>query len=196
MCNLGRHLIGADRIIVSDTIQSILGEIQDIKSQLQIQRPEVKLIDPASGKITGTTTSDVPDLILVTGSLPETDEVAEGASIFLRFRRGQPFKGEPALRWTVVGEKGEIRITSDNGPSFNANSDDVVIEVYNYHSDEVQKVDWEWGSYGELPAVARNIAALYDAYASGQTSNYANFDHALRRHKQLDEILADFDNHS
>lgn len=174
---------------MSDIVQFVLGDIQDVQSRLQIQRPEVQLINPASGEVTGIVKSDVPDLILVTGSLPETDRIVNGASISLRFRRGQAFQGEPALRWTISGEKGEIRLISHSGPGINAISDNVVIEVHDFETDSVQNIAWDWGSYIELPSVARNTGALYDAFASGNTATYADFEHGLRRHRQLDEIL-------
>lgn len=178
---------------MSDAVQSVLGEIQNVQAQLQIQRPNVGLVDPPSGKIIEAVKSDVPDLICTTGILQESDSVVPGASIHLRFRKGQPFKGEPALLWTINGEKGEIRLTNYNGPSINANSDDIVIEIDDHEKNEVQKIDWEWGEYAQLPPVAKNIAALYEAYAKGDASRYATFDHALKRHKQLDGILARFD---
>ncbi|KAM0810778.1 hypothetical protein AB5N19_11130 [Seiridium cardinale] len=178
---------------ISDNIQYVLGDIQNIQSKLQIQRPDVKLIDRASGEVTEVVKSDVPDLVFVTGTLPESDITVEGASISIDARRGQPFKGEPAFIWTINGEKGEILLTSYNGPSIGVNSADVVIKIHDHETDEVQKVDSEASPFEHLPPAGRNIAALYEAYAAGDVSKYADFEHALKRHKQLDSILASFD---
>ncbi|KAK9776586.1 hypothetical protein SCAR479_06631 [Seiridium cardinale] len=159
----------------------------------QHSRPDVKLIDRASGEVTEVVKSDVPDLVFVTGTLPESDITVEGASISIDARRGQPFKGEPAFIWTINGEKGEILLTSYNGPSIGVNSADVVIKIHDHETDEVQKVDSEASPFEHLPPAGRNIAALYEAYAAGDVSKYADFEHALKRHKQLDSILASFD---
>jgi predicted dehydrogenase len=150
-------------------------------------------VDPSSGEVTEVVKSDVPDLIFITGSIQDSESVVKGASISIRYRRGQAFKGQPALLWTINGEKGEIRLSSYNGPAINANSEDVVIEVHDYQTDELQKVEWDWASYEEYPPMVKNIAALYDAFADGNVSSYADFEHAWKRHKQLDGILADFD---
>ncbi|KAK6065587.1 oxidoreductase family protein [Seiridium cupressi] len=178
---------------ISDNIQYVLGDIQNIQSKLQIQRPDAKLIDRASGEVTEVVKSDVPDLVFINGTLPESDITVEGASISIDARRGQPFKGEPAFIWTINGGKGEILLTSYNGPSIGVNSADVVIKIHDHETDEVQKVDWEASPSELLPPAGRSIAALYEAYAAGDVSKYADFEHALKRHKQLDSILASFD---
>ncbi|KAK6085911.1 oxidoreductase family protein [Seiridium cupressi] len=178
---------------ISDNIQYVLGDIQNIQSKLQIQRPDAKLIDRASGEVTEVVKSDVPDLVFINGTLPESDITVEGASISIDARRGQPFKGEPAFIWTINGGKGEILLTSYNGPSIGVNSADVVIKIHDHETDEVQKVDWEASPSELLPPAGRSIAALYEAYAAGDASKYADFEHALKRHKQLDSILASFD---
>ncbi|KAK9414042.1 hypothetical protein SUNI508_11368 [Seiridium unicorne] len=178
---------------ISDNIQYVLGDIQNIQSKLQIQRPDAKLIDRASGEVTEVVKSDVPDLVFINGTLSESDITVEGASISIDARRGQPFKGEPAFIWTINGEKGEILLTSYNGPSIGVNSADVVIKIHDHETDKVQKVDWGASPSEHLPPAGRNIAALYEAYAAGDVSKYADFEHALKRHKQIDSILASFD---
>lgn len=86
--------------------------MHDIQPRLQLQRPDTKIKDPASGAILETAKSNVPDLIYATGVLPESDYASNGATLHIRYRRGQPFKGESPMVWTINGEKGEIRFTS------------------------------------------------------------------------------------
>ncbi|KAH8681266.1 hypothetical protein BX600DRAFT_16789 [Xylariales sp. PMI_506] len=178
-----------------DTVQFVLGDIEDVSSRLQIQRPQAKIKDASTGEIVETIKSDVPDLIHVTGSLPESATTAEGATLHLAFRRGQPFKGEAPLIWTVNGEKGEIRLVAWGGPAIQANShgEPLTIEVHDHETDEVDEIPWSWTMYEGYPLAARNIGALYDAYAAGNPANYPDFEHALKRHNQLEAILGQFD---
>ncbi|KAI1853265.1 hypothetical protein JX266_001971 [Neoarthrinium moseri] len=175
---------------MSDLVQFVLGELEAPHAQLQIQRPDVMIRDRSTGEILEVVRSDVPDLVHVTGSLPTSEHTAEGATLHIRSRRGQPFKGEPGLVWTINGEKGEIRVVA-SGASIGASAhEDLTIDVHDHDTDEVQSVKWEWGPYAELPQPARNIGALYDAYAEGRPRSYADFEHAVKRHRQLDGFLA------
>lgn len=180
---------------VFEWLQFVLGDLQNIESHLQIQRPEVPIRDPASGAIVETVQSDVPDLILVTGSLPASEHVRGGATLHVRFRRGQPFKGEIPLVWTVAGEKGEVRLSASGGPSIAAmgHGAPLAIEVHDFETDTVESVEWAWpAAKEELNVVARNIGALYEAFAAGDETKYPTFDHAVKRHRQLEEIWKGF----
>lgn len=181
-----------------DYVQSVLGEATGLQALLQLQRPNVKLRD-GSGKITDTVVSDVPDLITVTGSLRESIVAQEGASLQVRFRRGQAFKGEPDLTLHINCEKGEIRLTAPSGTSLHANAyaEPVVIEVHDFTTDEVRTVDWAWPKWQEeddLPIVSRSVARLYEAFyehkTEGAARKYANFADAVKRHEQLHSILS------
>lgn len=150
----------------------------------------------ASGAPTGTTvTSDVPDLMLVTGTLSDPRVVAGGgATLSVRFRRGQPFRGESGFTWHINCERGEIRLVSTTGSSLhadvysrahNANANaasapPVSLEVHHHDTDEVRDLDWSWPAWQEeeevgsdggggdgpvgLPFVARSVARLYEAF--------------------------------
>lgn len=185
-------------IQVFDYVQSVIGEAVDLQFKLQLQRPNMKLRNPSTNSIVRTVKSDVPDLITVTGSLSGAG-VAEGASLLVRFRRGQPFKGEPALTWHINCEKGEIRLTAPSGTSLHANSysDPVTIEVHDFHTDKVSVVPWEWPEWEEeldLPIVGRSVAKLYEAFhadtVEGGRRMYPNFSDAIERHEQLSTLLA------
>ena len=182
-----------------DYVQSVIGEAVDTHSHLQLQRPEMKLRDPSTNTIIKTVTSDVPDLITVTGSLSGSAVAQEGASLSVRFRRGQQFKGEPALTWHINCEKGEIRLTAPSGTSLHANSysDPVTIEVHDFDTDEVRNVQWEWPKWEEeldLPIVGRSVAKLYEAFhaeaVEGGPRTYPSFSDAVERHEQLARLVA------
>jgi hypothetical protein len=171
-----------------------LGEVQDIRSRFQIQRPEFKLRD-ANDAIFKTVTSDVPDLISINGTLAESSSTQKGATLNYLFRRGQPFKGEPALSWHINLEKGEIRLLSPGGTSISVGAfpEPMVIEVHDFATDELRKVEWQWVDWlDQLPPISRGIGALYDDFAEGATgkTRYASFDDAVFRHGQLDEALS------
>lgn len=182
-----------------DYVQSVVGEAVEAHSQLQLQRPEMKLRDTSTNTIVKTVTSDVPDLITVIGSLSGSEATQDGASLLVRFRRGQQFKGESALTWHINCEKGEVRLTAPSGTSLHANSysDPVTIEVHDFDTDEVRQVQWEWPKWEEeldLPIVGRSVAKLYDAFhaeaVEGVPRTYPNFSDAIERHEQLARLLA------
>ncbi|TEA12987.1 Galactose/lactose metabolism regulatory protein GAL80 [Colletotrichum sidae] len=171
-----------------DQVQHVLGEPTHIKSHVQIQRPHVPIRD--GQQVTETVTSDVPDLIVTAGTLPASSRVAEGATLLTRFRRGQPFKGDPALVWTINGDKGELRLTSDTITALQANAETsaVRIEVHDFRTDEVERVDWAWSEWeAELPVWARSVGALYEDFAAGR--KVPDFEDAVKRHEQLESIL-------
>ncbi|KAK0381843.1 oxidoreductase family protein [Colletotrichum limetticola] len=156
-----------------DQIQHVLGEATIQHSHTQIQRPDVKIRDPSTKQITETVSSNVPDLLVATATLPPSNFVsAQGATFLARFRRGQPFAGEPQLSWTVNGEKGEIRLTSQNSVALQAfaDVDGVKIEVQDFESGEVESVPWAWeeGWQAELPVPARCVGAVYEAFAEAE----------------------------
>jgi hypothetical protein len=144
----------------------------------------------------GTTTSDVPDLIITAGTIHKSEvAVAPEATFSIHFRRGQPFKGEPALTWHINCERGEIRLTSPSGTSIQAGSYDqpVTIDVHDYASDEVRRVEWKWPQWQEeanIPVIGRSVALLYEAFADGKVEDYADFESALSRHEQLQGMLS------
>lgn len=177
-----------------DQIQFVLGDVQNITPHLQLQRPNVPLRDPSTKQVVETVKSNVPDLIIINSTLPASPTAAEGANVLYRFRRGPPFHGEPPLVWTITGEKGEIRLQSFTGVALHANSynEPVDIEVHDFATDEVQKVEWTWQSWQEeLPGVGRSVALLYDKFAYGPFEGAPTFETALSRHEQIENhILA------
>ncbi|KAH8654882.1 hypothetical protein BGZ61DRAFT_434870 [Ilyonectria robusta] len=175
-----------------DQVQYVLGELSDFKSHVQIQRPNVRIRDPATNKILETIKSDVPDLVFAVGTLSESTTSQDGASVLLRFRRGQPFNGEPALVWTINGEKGEIRLVAQDGTTLHANAytGPVTIEIHDFETNQVETVEWSWEEWQEgLPVLARSVGAVYEIFADGGIESLPSFDDALLRHQQLTGIL-------
>lgn len=189
---------------VFDTIQHVLGDIlkdpvtgKATGGHFQIQRPEVPIVG-SDGKVSHTNKTDVPDLVHVTGTLPESATVQKGATLHASLRRGQPYPGDPAFVWTINGEKGEIRVVSQVVTFIQVGSEDhpATLEVHNFETDKVEKVEWEYeGWQKELPVPARNVGSLYEAFAAAQEGGevrYATFEDAYQRHKQLDELIEGF----
>ena len=179
-----------DSYTVFDLIQSVLGEFQNIQSQLQLQRPNVTVLD-GHGTVVRTTKSTVPDLVNLTATLTPSRLTQDVATLQLTFRSGQPFPGEPPLVWSINGEKGEIRLRAEAGTSINASATPVTIEIHDFSTDQVENIEWSWEDWqNELPAAARNIGLLYEAFATGDETAYPSFEDALRRHEQLEDMLA------
>ncbi len=177
-------------------VQGVLGELASTKGDFHLQRPEVQVWDHVGSTIK-TVRSDVPDLIFVSGKWDETSITQRDATLHYRFRRGQPFPGEPALEWTISGEKGEIRIISPQTTFIQVGDPSAprIIEVHDFETDKVEGVEWDWEPWQkELPYPARSIGALYEELAevkrAGAKEKYVTFETAATRHEQLDKLLS------
>ncbi|RGP80264.1 hypothetical protein FLONG3_1565 [Fusarium longipes] len=183
---------------IFDSFQSIVGDVTNIKSRLHSQRPNVRIRDTTSNEIVRTVKTNVPDITFATGTLKESQTVQKDAAVSIRFRRGQPFPGEPPLIITINGEKGEIRLRGFGGTALNAAgySEPVIIEVHDFETDTVEKVEWKWNEWQEendIPIIGRSIAAIYEQFANGKEEQLVSFEEALKRHEQLEEMLKQWD---
>ncbi|KAK0670201.1 hypothetical protein QBC41DRAFT_318345 [Cercophora samala] len=178
-----------------DLVQSVVGDYKTGADAphgfLQIQRPQVKIIGEDKA-VMETVTSNTPDLIFVHGY------VESGASLHFRFRVDPPFPSDPALVWTIAGTKGEIRVVSPNTTFIHIGNvaDPQKFEVHDFETDTVDEVEWDFEDWQkELNFQARNIAAIYEDYyevkKNGKQRTFLSFDDALKRHEQLENILAD-----
>jgi predicted dehydrogenase len=97
-----------------------------------------------------------------------------------------PFKDALGLEWNILGEKGEIRIKGPNAQIqiFGSTS----IEVHDFESDKVVKIELRKGGFGELAPVIRNVARIYDAIAVGDKSVLCDFEGAFKRHELIEEL--------
>ncbi|KAK3332919.1 hypothetical protein B0T19DRAFT_113369 [Cercophora scortea] len=183
-----------------DLIQTALGEADPVQGHFQLQRPFVHIAEPASTPggprpVIETLRSNVPDLVFFTGMLPESAaNTQKGATLHFRFRRGQPFPGDPALVWTINGEKGEIRVLSPEVAALQVgwNEKPIVVQVHDFATNTVEEVPWAWDEpVAGLPMASRNVALLYEAFAKGE--GYPTFEDALARHEQLEGLLASWE---
>lgn len=164
-------------------MQEVLGDISNIQSRVQIQRPKVNVT--TDGKVTHQASTDVPDLVFLTGKLAAHDD----ASVLFQFRLGPPFKGGAGHVWSIYGEKGEIRLTSWKGSlNFASDNKEATIEVHDFASDQVKQVDWKWEDWQEeLPTLARGIGKIYQEFALNHS--VPTFAQALKRQQQIQGIL-------
>ncbi len=183
------------KLLVFHIVQTVLGRLASIEGDFHLQRPNVQ-IRGAAGSTIKTVRSSVPDLIFISGRWGESNITQKDATLHYRFRRGQPFPGEPALEWTINGERGEIRIISPQTTFIQVGdpSSPRIIEVHDFESNEVEKLEWEWEPWQqELPFPARNIGRLYEDFAAvkgtGLEENYLTFETAAAIHEQLDQLL-------
>lgn len=195
--------IGGGHVI--DMLQSILGELTNVKSHFALQRPLVPLTG-STGVVIKTIQSNTPDLLYLTGSLSASSSpvpVQENAALSLRMRRGPPFPGEPAFVWSITGKKGEIRVTSADSVGIILGTGEIKIEVHDFASDKVEEVKWEWEDWQEgLPGPARNVGAVYEGVheawtlgegntKEGREKRYNDWEVAGRRHRQVEKALSD-----
>jgi predicted dehydrogenase len=174
-----------------DSVQFAIGDFTNIQSTLQLQRPDVPIENRRTKEVIDTVRSDVPDLVIATGTLGASPIAQEGAVLYFRLRRGQSFLDEAPLIWTINGERGEIRLSSPGGTALQATAytKPVVIEVHDHATDQVEKIEWDWADWQKkIALVGRNTGALYENFADGNA--YPTFEDALKRHEQLEEIMA------
>jgi predicted dehydrogenase len=188
-----------------DYIHDVLGEFESFSSRMQIQRPSVKIVD-AQGSVKRRIESDVPDLLSMHGTLEAREEsisIAKGAQLSITFRLGPPFKGEPALTWSINGEKGELLIAIGGQYLHSHVIDPISIKFHDHATDEVKEFGWEWqGWQRELPVRARIIAELYERYAEWvqggkeevkEGREWPRVDDVIVRMGEFEKIYTEFD---
>jgi len=189
-----------------DLIHVVLGDWASFESRMQIQRPELAIFDQTGSRI-GSTISDVPDFLSIHGPLAKgRRDLADNATLAICFRSGPPFKGNPAFVWTIHGEKGEILVTSPDGVYLSAMShtNRLTIELHDYQTNQLAEIPWEWSGWQhEYEIAARGTAELYERYAgwieAGKPSTvsedvqWPRLHDAVVRHKEIDELFAQFD---
>ena len=155
-----------------------------------------------SEKSLETVKSDVPDLVILHGTLEPSALVTEGATLHVSYRTGPSFPGSPAFEWTIAGTKGELRVTGPAGPYLGSDSygsaeepEQVRIEVYEFATDVVTNVPWDWNaSQNELTVRGRSVAEVYERFAaSGEKGAWPQFEEAIALHAELEEIFQSFD---
>lgn len=202
---------------VVDYLQDVLGDYDadSVKATSFTQRPRVCILGD-DGTAVRTVSADLPDFVAVHGHLRDVrhrGRVVPGAPLAVTMRTGPPFKGQPAFEWTINGEKGEVLLTSPDGPYiFSGMSYGVPprITVHDHATDEVAEVAWKWEDWQEeLGLKARSTAGVYERYASwwerGQTpppgelkegEAFPRLVDAQTRMEHIAKILEQFDTQS
>ncbi|GAB7343017.1 hypothetical protein MBLNU457_g1107t1 [Dothideomycetes sp. NU457] len=207
----GDRKVGGNPITIAyghmiDLVHTVLGEWASFESRMQIQRPEMTIVNQNESPVRSIT-SDVPDFLSIHGRLARGRcDIADDASLAVVHRSGPPFKGTPAFVWNIYGEKGEILVTSPDGPYVQAISHTgrLTIQLHDHETDEVSEIPWHWQSWQEEFEVwSRGIAELYERYARwieagkpsvvGGDAQWPRLQDAVFRHKELDDLFAQFD---
>ncbi|KAJ5224227.1 uncharacterized protein N7469_007730 [Penicillium citrinum] len=180
---------------VIDYIQSVVGDIipGTDSVRLQIQRPGIRIRDPQTNTIVDSTQSDVPDLVSLHGSLPESSYVKANAGLIAYFQRGQPYPGDPSLSWILTGETGAIRLISPAGISLQADAyiDPVTIRLWDFDTNQVEEISWSWSErQTEVPIRARSVQHSLISFAEGDESGYVSLNDAVKRAQQIEGWLS------
>ncbi|KAB8349872.1 hypothetical protein FH972_023885 [Carpinus fangiana] len=174
--------------------QAVLGDVADLHVRTQLQRSRVRVKD--AGEIVETVVSDVPDLLSLHGQLPASATVANGATLTGLYRCGRPFTGDAAFEWSIVCERGEIKLRSPSGVHLQAYAYDVPVTIHVQHFDQdeaVEEVAWAWSEVQEeVPVKGRGVSNIYEAFAAGESENWVSIESALSRAKQIDRLLESF----
>ncbi|CAI6333032.1 unnamed protein product [Periconia digitata] len=193
--DVGGNLITISNAHLLDTILSVLGELSPSTTHtaLQLQRPNVRVRDPATKNIVGTVRSNVPDLLSLHGTI-----ASSSATLTYLFRRGQPFPGTPVLVWTINCEFGEIRLVSPSTLSFGASPNDepITIHIHWFENDKVEEIEWQWGeAEQQLPIPARTVFRSLMAFGEGKDSSegWVDIKDAQKRAHQIEGWLQEWE---
>ncbi|KAG9753633.1 NAD(P)-binding protein, partial [Aureobasidium melanogenum] len=161
----------------------VFGELESFDVIMGIERPKVNLIDPSNqGKVVGTIDKDTPDNIAMQGRFQN------GTLLNYDLRSAAPFPGEPGLRWTIIGEKGDILVTNP-AAMFDINHEGVKIQLHEQGKDKAEPIELPADDLANLKHPAQNVGRLYDAYAKGDTKGYCDWNLALKRHELIEEMF-------
>ncbi len=72
------------------------------------------------------------------------------------------------------------------GPALQANDNGTKITIHTFDQEELEIVEWH-RPFKHLPQPARNVAAMYEAFAR-ETEKYPDFGHAVLLHKHIEKL--------
>ncbi|KAF3056698.1 Galactose/lactose metabolism regulatory protein [Trichoderma lentiforme] len=165
-----------------DSFTQILGDLSHVRSILKSQYKTVRIVGTENETIDPEYEKTAPDHIFVQGLLDG------GAAASLSFRKPGSTAEETGIRWYISGTKGEILLT---GPSWwqMLNKEPVLqVKVGNEPVHVIKFQDEAESAVQTGPAMATNLALLYEAFADGDVSRYATFKSAARTHRLLEKI--------
>ncbi|KAH7391074.1 oxidoreductase family protein [Phaeosphaeria sp. MPI-PUGE-AT-0046c] len=188
-----------------DYIHSVLGEFETFNARMQIQRPKLDSLD-TDGSKKGSLISTTPDLLSLHGTLKTSNgkvKVVKGATLSETFRTGPPFKGHPAVRWSINGSKGELLITIQGHYLHSHTTDPITLSHHDHATEKMVELKWDWAEWQkELPVRSRMTAELYERYAEwveggkGEVKEgreWPNLDDAVVRMEEFAGIFRQFD---
>ncbi|KAK4998281.1 transcription regulator gal80 [Elasticomyces elasticus] len=183
-----------------NNVQHVLGDFEYFSSMLGITHPEVGIFDltATEKKISEKVTTTTPDQIFVQGKL------ASGALLTYHLEGGDPFPGEPGLRWHVVGDQGELMITNPIALVDMVHSGAKILlyekgepklqhPMQHEKSVEPVEVKVQEDSLTNMKDPAQNVGRLYEAYADGKTDMYPDWNLGLKRHELIEEMFQRWD---
>lgn len=170
-----------------DSFTNVVGDF-DLSSLSSVLKSDVdtvplykadrsSVVDPAYPKSS-------PDHILVQGVLQN------GALASIACRTTPVTAGEVGARWIISGTKGEIEAVWDGG-QWQIHSPSKQLK-YKLVGGEEKNVTLETGKLPEgveVSAAGLNTVLIFDAFANGDASRYADFETALKNHVLLETIL-------
>jgi predicted dehydrogenase len=166
---------------------TVLGEFKSYDSLLAISHRTVDIVDPAAKNkvISEGVRNTVPDQIMIHGTVAPSNAI-----VAFQWRAARPFPGAPSTEWRVLGDKGELRLTSSSW-SLNVGNPEVKLELFDTSTGVLESIISDKDQWDSLPNPARNIARLYEAYRLKEW--YPDFEWAVKRHETIDQLWQRFD---
>jgi predicted dehydrogenase len=186
----------------------VLGDVIRHKSLLVKNSPTVTIYDPLTRQVLDDARpNNVPDQVILNAVL------SSGAVITYKLHGTTAFDPDtqprdadqkpkvPAIEWRIFGSQGQIRITSYdkmcNTWSLNYGQDLLEVEIYDAKTDSLTLLPTVEDDFAHLPAPARNMARLYEAFAkakAGQADSwYPDFEYGVKKHELIDAMYKEND---
>jgi predicted dehydrogenase len=171
-----------------------LGEFGEYGVLLETHQKEVKVYDvPVTELENAVKDADAKSKVL---KRTAPDEVAlqgrldSGAVASVHFRSGSTDADGNILRWTITGTQGLVEVTQTAGQFIRDMS--VKIKLVKEGNVTDVNVDWdvegEFKMYGEM-VVLTTPARNYKAIAERDQEAISDFQHAVKRHTMIDDII-------
>ena len=157
-----------------DSVSYTLGELQSVSATLSTQQADVA-VKSKDGTTVRTIKRTTADHVTISGLL------AGGAHSSAVVHGRGPIKGEPAMIWQIVGDKGVLEIRSDNAFAVSM-SGEMQIRLQDNASGEIKVIEFT----EDQPGPPGNIGRLYEAFADGQS--YPDWKWAVKRHAWVNAL--------
>ncbi|KAH7400826.1 oxidoreductase [Phaeosphaeria sp. MPI-PUGE-AT-0046c] len=173
-------ILGAHSI---DAVQYALGGLDEVSAHLSTRWSDVNLTK-VDGSVERTIKRETPDHVLLHAIISGSN-----APLSLSIRHGQTSPNAPNLIWSIMGTKGEIRVTSAS--ALNLGLPTEKIEVLDFEKNAVETVE---ASYAEevkdFMMFANNVGTMYELHANGGCAEQGlvDFEQAVAVHKIIDAI--------